>query len=138
MKGCFLKFLVYLLKTSTLRNKKGFEKFLKNCGKLDDMNIKNMDKKALRRGYQLLFNLVNKALLPCTENKSIVECLDLFLMEALSKFQKVNLFVIVIEQINTVTTTNYGKHRLAYGFWLNRIFAYFNVECGSGNVSSIK
>lgn len=39
--------------TMSLGNKKGSEKFLKICEKLDDMNIKNLSKKALKAEFQL-------------------------------------------------------------------------------------
>lgn len=34
--------------TRSLGNEKEYENFLKICGKLDDMNIRNMSKKALK------------------------------------------------------------------------------------------
>lgn len=63
---------------------------------------------------------------------------DLFLTEALSKYQKVNLLAIMIEHMNTVILTKDGKHGLAYGFWLNGIFSYFNIKCGLGKTYSVK
>lgn len=35
-------------------------------------------------------------------------------------------------------TTKDGMYGLAYGFWLNRIFAYFGVACGIGKESFMK
>lgn len=34
--------------------------------------------------------------------------------------------------------TKYRKHRLAYGFWLNRIVSYFNIERGLEKAGSVK
>lgn len=97
-----------------------------------------MNKKTLKKEYQLLFELVNKVLFPHTEMRSTVVVPNLFLMEALPKFQKRNLLVIVIEHMNTVMMSRDGKHSLAYEFWLNRVFAYFNIECGHGKAGSVK
>lgn len=66
-------------------------KFLEICGTLDDLNIKNVNKKTLKGEYQLLFEFLNKFLLPKFEKRTIVTGLNLFLMEVLSKYQKVNL-----------------------------------------------
>lgn len=87
------------------------------------MNVKNVSKKALKREYQLLFELVNKELLLYTEKITTMTGPDLLLMKVLSKFQKVNISAIMIEHLNRVMTAKDGKHGLAYGFWLNRIFS---------------
>lgn len=99
-----------------LRNEKCSKKLLTLCGKLDNTNIKNVTKKALKKECQLKFELVNKVLLHHTEKRTTVTSPDLFFMEALSKYQKVNFSAIVIEHMNTVMTTNNGKHGLSYGF----------------------
>lgn len=48
----------------SVRKEVGSTKFLTLYSNLDDMNIKNITKKALKGKYQLLFELVNKCLLP--------------------------------------------------------------------------
>lgn len=40
--------------------------------------------------------------------------------------------------MNKVKKVKDGKHGLAYGFWLTKIFSYFNMECGPGKVGSVK
>lgn len=109
--------------TRSLRNKKGSKKFLNICDKLDDMNIKNMSKKDLKEEYQLLFELVNKVILPRSEKTTTVIGLDLFLTNILAKFYKVNLPEVIIEHMNTVMLAKNRKHVLAYGFWLNMVFS---------------
>lgn len=37
-----------------------------------------------------------------------------------------------------VMTIKGGRQGLAYGFWLNKVFAYFNVEHRKGKDGSIK
>lgn len=56
----------------------------------------------------------------------------------LATYQKVNLPAIVQEHFNIVMSTKDGRHGLAYGFWLNRVFVYYNVECGKGMAGSVK
>lgn len=75
-------------RTRSIGNEKGFENFMKNYGKLDDMNIKNVSKKALKVEFPLLFEPVNKALLPRAEKRTTEIGPNLFLMEALFKFRK--------------------------------------------------
>lgn len=102
--------------TRSLRKKKGSKNFMKICGNLNDMNIKKVNKKALKREYQLLFELVSKALFPRSKKRTIVIGTDLFLTEVLSKYQKVNLPTAMIEHMHTIVMIKDGKHGLAYGF----------------------
>lgn len=65
------RMLRYILKFHTegirfMVNQWSFTKFLIYIGKLDDLNISNVNKKALKGEFQLLFELVNKVLLPRT------------------------------------------------------------------------
>lgn len=59
-------------------------------------------------------------------------------MEALSKFKRVNLFVVIIKHLHKVMTSKDGKHGFAYGFWLNRVFAYFGIQYGPGKDGPVK
>lgn len=124
--------------TKSLKDKSGSVKFLEVCGKLDDLNIKNLTKKSLKEEFQLLFELVNRVLLPRTEKQTNVAGPDLFLMEALSKFKHVNLHAVIIEHIHKVMTTKDGKRGLAYGFWFNGVFLYFDVKYRPGKDRSMK
>lgn len=116
--------------TRSLKDESGFEIFLNLYGKSNDFNIKNFTKKSPKGGYQLLFEQVNKALLPRIEKYIVFTGLDLFLMEALAKFKHINLSGIIIKHIHKVIMAKDGKHELVYGFWLNKVFAYFEVQCG--------
>lgn len=114
----------------SLKDEWGSVRFLKLIGKLDDLNIKSVTKKSLKGEYQLFFELVNKVLLLRTEKHTAITGPDLFLMEALSKFKHANLPAIIIEHMHKVMTAKNGHHGLAYGFLLNRVLAYFDIECG--------
>lgn len=68
------------------------------------MNIKNINKKAIKSEYQLFFELVNMVILPRSEKRTILTGPNLFLIKVLSKYKKVNLPAIIIEHIKTVMT----------------------------------
>lgn len=74
--------------TRSLKDESGSEKFLKLCGKLDDLKIKNITKIPLKREYQLLFELANKALLLRTDKCIVVTGTDLFLYESSGQVQE--------------------------------------------------
>lgn len=35
-------------------------------------------------------------------------------------------------------TARDGRHELTYGYILNKVFDYYKVECGKGNVGNVK
>lgn len=86
----------------------------------------------------MLFEFVNKVRLPRSDKGTTMSGPDLYLMEILSKYPKVNLLAIVMEHINIVVVEKEGKHGLAYGFWLKRVFSYFNVKCSKDKDGSSK
>lgn len=59
-------------------------------------------------------------------------------MKMLFNYKKINLPAIVIEYISTVINAKAGRHGLPYGFWLNMVFSYFNIECGKVQADSVK
>lgn len=97
----------------TIKKEKRSAKFLTIYGILDDMNIIMSIKRNFKSEYQLLFELVNKVLLSRLENRTTITSPDLFLMEVLSKYKKVNFLIIVIKHINTMMNAKHWKHGLA-------------------------
>nr|XP_016440141.1 PREDICTED: uncharacterized protein LOC107765956 [Nicotiana tabacum] len=87
-------------------------------------------KKALLPVYQLLFEMVNKVLLPCAESRSIMSREDMFLMEALDAYSTINLSGIMIEHMKKVTYFKDGNHGLPYEFLLTKVFEFFKVPLG--------
>lgn len=81
---------------------------------------------------------MNKVLLPRTESRNIVGVSDLFIMEALSTFQPINLSALMIEHMHKVMTVKDGKHGLTYGFLLIKVFEFFKLPCGQGIVGTKK
>lgn len=59
---------------------------------------------------------------------------DLYLMDVWSLYQRVKLPAIVIEHINTVMITKDWEHGSVSGLRVNRVFAFFNVKSGKGEV----
>lgn len=102
--------------TRSLKDESGSVKFLEVHGKFYDLNIKNLTKKSLKGRFQLLFELVNKALLLRIEKRTTVTGLYLLLMEALPKLKCVNLPTIVTEHMHKVMMAKNGKHGSTYGF----------------------
>ncbi|XP_070013871.1 uncharacterized protein [Nicotiana sylvestris] len=95
-------------------------------------------KKELLPIYQLLFELVNKVLLPRAERRSVTSKSDLFLMEQLDSFTPVSLPVIMIEHMQKVVTFKDGNYGLPYGFLLTQVFKFFEVPLGTGKVGTRK
>lgn len=75
---------------------------------------------------------MNKVLLPKYKKRINVTGPYMYNIEVFSKYHKVNLPTIFIEHFNIIMTTKDGRQGLAYGFWINRGSAYFNVECCKG------
>jgi len=97
-----------------------------------------VQKKALLPVYQLLFEMVNKVLLPRAERRSITSSADLFLMEVLDNFTTINLPGIMIEHMNKVADFKDGNHGLPYGFLLTKVFKHFKVPLGQAKVGTKK
>lgn len=77
-------------------------------------------------------------LLPRSERRGTTTCPDLYLMEILSTYQKVRLPVNFTKYFDTIIFINNVNHALPYGFWLNKVFAYFFVECVKGKARLVK
>lgn len=74
------------------------------CGKMPNLNTFGIPKKFLKGGYQLLFEFVNKVLLSHSKKRTVATITDLFLIENLSKFEPINLPVIILEHIKKILT----------------------------------
>uniref|UniRef100_A0A1U7XKX1 Uncharacterized protein LOC104235144 n=1 Tax=Nicotiana sylvestris TaxID=4096 RepID=A0A1U7XKX1_NICSY len=95
-------------------------------------------KKFILPVHQLLFEIVNKVLLPQAERRSITSRTYMFLMEALDNFTTINQPAIMIEHINKVAKLKDGNHGLPYGFLLTKVFEHFKVSLGPAKVGSKK
>lgn len=77
-----------------------------------------------------MLELVEGALLPKSNKEITPTGVDLILVEILFKYKNLNLLAIVIEHMNSVINAKAGRSGLPYGFWMNKVFAYFNIEYG--------
>ncbi|MCD7467808.1 hypothetical protein HAX54_005441 [Datura stramonium] len=80
-------------------------------GKIDG-NLKSNRIFKKKPEYQLLFELLNKVLLPRAEQRSLAAIQDLFLMEALATFQPVNLLTIIIKNVLKIKSIKDRIHSL--------------------------
>ncbi|XP_019255061.1 PREDICTED: uncharacterized protein LOC109233639 [Nicotiana attenuata] len=95
-------------------------------------------KKAVLPVYQLLFEMVNKVLLPRAKRRSVASKADLFLMETLDNFSSINLPAIMIEHMQKVENLKDGNPGLPYGFLLTKVFEFFKVPLGQAKVGTKK
>ncbi|KAH0765233.1 hypothetical protein KY285_001104 [Solanum tuberosum] len=112
--------------------------FAKECGKLSKMNCAGIPKKLLKGDYQLLFEFVNKVLLPITEKRTVASVTDFFLMEALSKFDLLNLPTLILEHMHKTIIDQKGKHDMEYGYFLTKVFKNLEGLVGEGIVWTVK
>ncbi|PHT58858.1 hypothetical protein CQW23_01221 [Capsicum baccatum] len=73
-----------------------------------------------------------KVLLPRSECRHEAGRHDLCLMEALDSHEFVNLPELMIKHMTRVINPDQGAHGMLFGYFLSRIFTYFEVSCGKG------
>lgn len=59
-------------------------------------------------------------------------------MKALRKLEAINLPGLMVEHIHLIMNMKDGKHRLTYGYLLNRVFDHFGFRLQKGVSSTIK
>jgi len=112
--------------------------FVQECGKLPKLNCVGIPKKLMNGEYQLIFEFVNKVLLPRSEKKTIVFAVDMYLMEALCKFDAINLPTIMLEHIHNTVRVNNGKHDMGYGYFLTRVCKHLEIPLETGVRGTVK
>ncbi|KAG5606002.1 hypothetical protein H5410_027494, partial [Solanum commersonii] len=85
--------------------------FVQECGKLPKLNCAGIPKKLLKGEYQLLSEFVNKVVLPRYEKRTVASMANLYLMEALSKFDPINFPTIMLEHMHK-TLISQLRHEL--------------------------
>lgn len=103
--------------------------FLNEYGKLPNLIRAGTPKKFLKGVYQLLFEFINKVVFPRSEKRTVDFGADLFMIEALNKFEVINLPAIILEHIHKISllkmesmdglwiSSNKGVHLLWYSSW---------------------
>ena len=77
--------------------------------------------------HQMLFNVVHKILLPRKQKRTEACYLDLTLMDLLLSRTQINLSVLIMSHIHSLSKLDKKKRGLAYGFWLGQVFEHFGV-----------
>ncbi|KAK4737100.1 hypothetical protein R3W88_000797 [Solanum pinnatisectum] len=86
-----------------------------------------LPKKFLKGEYKLMFEFINKVLVPRIEMRIVASAADLFLMEKLDELEAINLPAIILEHMHRVMTWKTAKHGIPYGYLLNHMFKHFEV-----------
>ncbi|KAH0686189.1 hypothetical protein KY289_016952 [Solanum tuberosum] len=106
--------------------------FSKLATKRGDVKRAGLPKKFFKREYQLMFEFINKVMVPRTEKRTVASAADLFLMEKLDELEEINLPAIMLEHMHRVMTWKNAKHGIPYGYLLNFVFNHFEVPVGRG------
>ncbi|KAK4733461.1 hypothetical protein R3W88_007722 [Solanum pinnatisectum] len=114
------------------------KQFVNECSKIPDMHHAGVQKKLMKGEYQLLFEFVNKVLLPRTEKHTVASVTDLFVMEALCKFEPLNLSALMLEHKHKNVVEHKGRHGMGYGYFLTKVFQHLNSPVGKGTVGTVK
>jgi len=81
----------------TIEGCKPSSDFTKLATKRGDVKNAGLLKRFLKGEYQLLFEFINKVLVPRTEKRTVASATDLFLMEKLDELEEINLPAIMLE-----------------------------------------
>ncbi|KAH0644901.1 hypothetical protein KY284_032785 [Solanum tuberosum] len=106
--------------------------FLEQATKRRDIKRAEMPNKFLKGEYHLLFEFINKVMVPRTKKRTMAFAADLFLMEKLDELEEIHLPAIMLEHMHRVMTWKLAKHDIPYGYLLNYVFKHFEVPLGRG------
>ncbi|KAG5628683.1 hypothetical protein H5410_000400 [Solanum commersonii] len=79
----------------TIEGCKPSGEFTKLTTKRGEIKRTGLPKKLLKGEYQLVFEFINKVLVPRTEKHTVTSAADLFLMEKLVELEEINLSAII-------------------------------------------
>ena len=88
--------------------------FVSLVSKLPTTKVAGFFKKVMKSEYQLVFEFVNKILLPRTEKRTSATSADLFVMEMLCRFEALNLPALMFEHIYKTFIERKGIHGMGY------------------------
>ncbi|KAH0665459.1 hypothetical protein KY290_027692 [Solanum tuberosum] len=123
---------VPVLGVRTIEGCKPSGEFSKHSTKRGDVKRAGLPKKFLKGEYQLMFEFINKVMVPRTEKRTVASAADLFLMEKLDELEEINLPAIMLEHMHRVMTWKNAKHGIPYGYLLNFVFNHFEIPVGKG------
>ncbi|KAK4736944.1 hypothetical protein R3W88_000641 [Solanum pinnatisectum] len=114
------------------------KQFVQECSKLLDIHRAGVQKKLMKGEYQLLFEFVKKVLLPRTKKRTVASATDLFVIEAICKFEPLNIPALMLEHMHKTVVEHKGKHGMGYSYFLTKVFQHLNIPMGKGTVGTVK
>ncbi|KAH0644974.1 hypothetical protein KY284_032858 [Solanum tuberosum] len=120
------------VRVRTIEGCKPSGEFSKHATKRGDVKRAGLPKKFLKGEYQLMFEFINKVMVPRTEKRTVASAADIFLMEKLDELEEINLPAIILEHMDIVMTWKNAKHGIPYGYLLNLVFNHFEIPVGKG------
>ena len=87
--------------------------------------------------HQMLFNVVHKILLPRKQKRTETCYLDLTLMDLLLSRTQINLPILIMSHIHSLSKVDKKQRGLAYGFWLGHVFEHFGVPVKKWQIQTI-
>ncbi|KAH0698896.1 hypothetical protein KY284_013111 [Solanum tuberosum] len=88
--------------------------------------------------YQLLFEFVNKVLLPRTKKHIVASASDLFIMESFCKFDPIDLPALMLEHMYKTVVERKGKYGMGYGYFLTKVFHHLNIPVRACKIGTAK
>ena len=95
-------------------------------------------KKIMKSEYQLVFEFINKVLLPRTEKRTVATAADLFVMEMLCNFEALNLPGLMLEHIHKTVIERKGVHGMGYEYFLTEVFKHFQIPLSAEKMGTVK
>ena len=92
--------------------------FASLISKIPTTKVAGIYKKVMKSEYQLVFEFVNKVLLPRTEKRTSATSADSFLMEMLCSFEALNLPGLMLEHIYKTVIESKGVHGRGYKYFV--------------------
>ena len=91
-------------------------------------------KKIMKSEYQLVFEFINKVLLPHTDKRTVATAAYLFVIEMLCNFEALNLPGLMLEHIHKTVIERKGVHGMGYGYFLTEVSQAFSnsSQCWKG------
>ena len=97
----------------------------------------SVDKGCMLPLHQMLFNVVHKILLPRKQKRTETCYLDLTLMDLLLSRTQINLPILIMIHIHSLSKVDKKQRGLAYGFWLGQVFEHFGVPVKKWQIQTI-
>ena len=112
--------------------------FVSLVSKLPTTKCVGVFKKVMKSEYKLMFEFVNKTLLPRIEKRTSATSADLFVMELLYRFEPLNLPGLMLEHMYKIVIERKGIHEMGYGYFLTKVFKHFKIPLSVGKVCTVK